>query len=183
MSVGRCCPWWLAYSFDHPLRRLVQDPDDIAGPYVAEGMTVMDLGCGMGFYSLAMARMAGPSGRVISVDPQPEMLAVLQKRAAKKGVSGRIMAVRCRADDIVTRERVDFALAMWMVHEVPDRENFFRQVRECLKDGARFLVAEPRHHISRAFLEAEIGQAERCGLAVVERPRVGLSHAVLLKRV
>ncbi|HUT55706.1 MAG TPA: class I SAM-dependent methyltransferase [bacterium] len=183
MSVGHCCPWWLAYTFDNALRRLFQNPEAVVGPYLGEGMTALDLGCGMGFYSIAMARMVGPSGRVISVDLQREMLEIMQKRAGKRGLGGRITPVLCKVDDIVARDQVDFALAMWMAHEVPDRGNFFRQVRGCLKDGARFLVAEPRFHISRGFVDAEIELAKECGLAVVEEPRVGLSHAVLLKRV
>jgi len=51
----RVCPWWLGYLLASPLRRLLQDPAAIVGPYVREGMTVLEPGPGMGFFTLAMA--------------------------------------------------------------------------------------------------------------------------------
>jgi ubiquinone/menaquinone biosynthesis C-methylase UbiE len=183
MDSGRCCPWWWAYSFDNAARRLFQKPELILAGLVREGMTALDLGCGMGYYSIAMARMVGPAGRVIAVDLQEQMLGNMRRRAERQGVAERIVPVQCRSDDIMARDQVDFALAMWMVHEVPDREKFFQQVRACLKDEARFLMAEPKWHIKRPRFEAEVELAGKCGLAPITEPRVGLSHAVLLKRV
>ena len=53
------CPWWGGYFIDNPLRRLLHNPEKIIGPYVRPGMTVMDVGCGMGFCSIAMAKIVG----------------------------------------------------------------------------------------------------------------------------
>ena len=77
-------PWWLGYTFDTPLRRVLHDPVDILGGYVKEGWAVADLGCGMGYFSIPLARMVGEKGRVISVDLQPPMLNVLRKRAERQ---------------------------------------------------------------------------------------------------
>ena len=68
MSHAMICPWWLAYTFDHPLRRLVHRPRTLYGAYVCEGMTVCDLGCGLGFNTMGLAELVGPNGRVIAVD-------------------------------------------------------------------------------------------------------------------
>ncbi len=67
---NRVCPWWLGYLLVSPLRRLFQDPTEIVRPYAGEGMTVLDVGCGMGFFSLPMARLVGDRGRVVCVDLQ-----------------------------------------------------------------------------------------------------------------
>ena len=50
----------MAWTFDNPLRRWFQDPERILGSFVREGMTVADIGCGMGYFSVAMAKMIGP---------------------------------------------------------------------------------------------------------------------------
>lgn len=64
----RVCPWWAAYFFDNPLRRLMHPAARILGPYVKEGMTALDLGCGFGHYSLGMARMTGKTGLPLTLD-------------------------------------------------------------------------------------------------------------------
>jgi len=176
------CPWWYAYSFDHPLRRLFQKQKRIVGPYIEPGMTVLDLGCGMGYFSIAMADMVGPGGRVISLDLQQKMLDILMVRAEKKGLAERIRPVLAASDDLRLDDKVDFALAMWMVHEVSDKGRFFGQVAKRLKPGAKLLVAEPRFHVSKENLEKSIRKAEENGLRLAARPRVGLSIAALLQK-
>ena len=80
------CPWWsVPFTIDPPFRRLVHDPQKIVGPYVKPGMTVMDVGCGVGWFSIPMARMVGDQGKVIAVDLQPQMLDMLRRRAEKAG--------------------------------------------------------------------------------------------------
>lgn len=83
-------PWWLAYTFDNPLRRLLHKPERIVESYVTEGMTVLDVGCGMGFFSIGFAKLVGSQGVVIAVDVQQKMLNTLRERAEKAGVSDRL---------------------------------------------------------------------------------------------
>jgi ubiquinone/menaquinone biosynthesis C-methylase UbiE len=65
------CPWWLGYWLISPVRRLGQNPHDILLPYVREGMTVLEPGPGMGFFTIELARLVGASGKVVAVDVQP----------------------------------------------------------------------------------------------------------------
>ena len=73
------CPWWGGYFIDNRLRRLLHRPETILKPYVQAGMTALDFGCGMGFFSIAMATLVGEQGHVISVDLQSRMLQTLGK--------------------------------------------------------------------------------------------------------
>jgi ubiquinone/menaquinone biosynthesis C-methylase UbiE len=173
------CPWWAAYFFDNPLRRIFYHRDQIFSPYVRSGMTVADIGCGMGFNAIALARIVGDEGRVIAADLQPQMLAVLRKRAAKAGVAHRIRTHLCRADSIGVEEPVDFAVAFWVVHETPDTESFLRQVHSCLKSNARFLVVEPKYHVSRTAVDQIIRLAHTVGLELIDRPPIRMSHTAL----
>jgi ubiquinone/menaquinone biosynthesis C-methylase UbiE len=66
--LHRICPWWIGYILANPLRRLLQKPEEILRPYIKKGMNVLDIGCGMGFFSLPIARMVGDTGKVVCVD-------------------------------------------------------------------------------------------------------------------
>ncbi|MGB5880104.1 MAG: class I SAM-dependent methyltransferase, partial [Thermoanaerobaculia bacterium] len=113
LSRDHVCPWWLAYSFDNRLRRFIHRPERLLGPYVRQGMTVLDVGCGMGHFSLGLARMVGSDGQVIAVDLQPEMLEVLSARANKEGLDERIRLHRCQKDELGVDVAADFILTFW----------------------------------------------------------------------
>jgi ubiquinone/menaquinone biosynthesis C-methylase UbiE len=172
----------MAYLFDNPLRPLIHDPERILGPYVKPGMTVLDIGCGMGFFSLRMARMVGPEGKVISLDIQARMLAILEKRALKRGLCERIEGRLVEEETFPVKRPVDFALCFWMVHEVPDQVLFFKELYLALKPGAQVLIAEPgMRHVKRQDLEETIHIAAGEGFSVTHRPKIRMSHAVVLK--
>src|SRR5690348_16519871 len=124
----RVCPWWLGYFLASPVRRwLGQDPVKILSPYVREGMTVLEPGPGMGFFTLPLARMVGPTGRVIVVDLQPKMIANLKRRASKANLLERIDARVTSAETMGLGDienTVDFALAFAIVTKCPDDEKF-----------------------------------------------------------
>lgn len=179
---GHICPWWGGYFIDNPLRRLLHRPEEILGPYVKPGMTVMDVGCGMGWFSIPMARMVGQQGCVVAVDVQQKMLDVLRKRAEKAGVADRIRLHHCQPSSIGIDDPVDFVLASWSAHEVPDLENFLGEIGACLRPDGRFLVAEPRFHISSKAFRSMVSTARGIGLTVVEEPHVRMSMAVVFAK-
>jgi len=178
----RVCPWWFAYSFDNPLRRLVHPPEKLLSAWVRPGMTVLDVGCGIGHFSLGLARLVGPTGRVIAADLQERALGIVERRARRAGLADRITTRRCGADSCGVAGPVDFALAFWMLHETPAAETFCRQIAAALSPGGRFLVAEPAFHVAEATFASELAAAERAGLKLIERPRVRLSRAALFAR-
>ena len=110
---------------------MFHNPQKIMGEYVKEGSTVVDAGCGPGFFSVALAEMVGESGRVLSVDLQQEMLDQLRVNAERLNLQGRISMQQCMEDRLGITEKVDFALAFYMVHEVPDVSNFFVRLCSC----------------------------------------------------
>ena len=176
------CPWWFAYTFDNPVRRLLHKPEKVLGPYVKEGMTAVDIGCGMGHFSVGMARLVGPNGRVISVDLQRKVLDRVKRRAVKAGVDGRISLRLCIPGDIGVAEQVDFVLTFWMAHEVSDQKLMFAQIRSMMKDGGRWLLAEPRLHVSLGRFESIVSTAVAAGFSVMERPSIAMTYAAVLER-
>ncbi|HUN89622.1 MAG TPA: methyltransferase domain-containing protein [Terriglobales bacterium] len=181
----RVCPWWLGYFLASPVRRWLMKPDPIVSPYLRQGMTVLEPGPGMGFFTLPMAQMVGESGHVIAIDVQPKMINRLKRRANKAGLLNRIDARVSPANSLVTNGvtgKVDFTLAFAMVHELPDGHPFFREVAAASKPGALLLLAEPAGHVKPEQFAAELKRASDAGFMLAGRPIIKRSHAALLRR-
>lgn len=179
--TSQVCPWWLAYFFDNPLRRLIHHPVKLLSPYLKPGMTATDIGCGMGFFTIGMARIVGDRGKVIVADLQPEMLKITIRRARKKGVNGIIKTHLCKTDSIGIDEKVDFALSFWVVHETPDPQRFLTEIKSILKPNAKFLLVEPIHHVTKNSMKRIVATARDAGFTLLETPKVVLSRAALLE--
>lgn len=178
----RVCPASHAGWFSTPLRRLLQNPERILRGLVSEGDTVIDLGAGPGFFALPLARMVGERGAVIAVDPQPQMLERLRQRAERAGLAGRIRLHACKADALELRAEADFALAFYMLHEVPRAEAFLEEVHGTLRPGGKLLLVEPRGHVSASDFQRSVALATKAGMDVLSEPRLAFSRAVLLAR-
>ena len=176
----RVCPVEKAGVLDFAFRKLLQNPDRILRPYIREGMTALDLGCGPGFFTLEMARLAGSSGKVIAADLQEGMLDKVKAKIQNTALAGRIRFHRCLADRIGLAEKCDFILVFYMLHEVPDQARFLAEIRSLLKPGGKVLLAEPKWHVTRDEFQEAIGVMEQAGFAVLERPKIRFSRTVLL---
>jgi 2-polyprenyl-3-methyl-5-hydroxy-6-metoxy-1,4-benzoquinol methylase len=180
--MPKVCPWWLTYTFDNPLRKLVQDPYKILSPHVRFGMRVADVGCGMGYFTIPIAQLVGDSGYVQAIDLQSQQLKRVEKRARKSGVAARVDRTLATENSLSLKPPMDFILAFAVVHEVPSAEKFFGEISYSLKPGGRVLVAEPSHHVSQKLFEKELETARRCGLRPVPNPqRIRLSRVGLLE--
>ena len=178
----RICPVERAGSLDNRVRRWLQNPRRIVGPYIEEGMVVLDLGCGPGFFSIEMAEMVGESGRVIASDLQEGMLEKLREKIRGTEFEGRIIVHKCGETRIGVSEDVDFVLAFYVVHEVPNQEAFLNEIGSILKPNGRIFIVEPPFRVSKSAFEETIGKAEKAGFTLVERPRAFLSKAAVLKK-
>ena len=179
------CPAKHAGWLTIPGRGLINDPRRILDGLVKPGDIAVDLGCGSGFFTLPLAEVVGGGGRVIAVDLQAAMLERMQARAAGRGLDARITPHLCTADSLGLDDlaaQADFALAFWMVHEVPDRARLLAQVYAALKADARLLVVEPRGHVGAADFASTVNLALEAGFAAGRAPRVRFSRAALLAK-
>jgi ubiquinone/menaquinone biosynthesis C-methylase UbiE len=179
------CPWWLGYLLLSPIRRLRQDPAAIVGPHVRAGMTVLEPGPGMGFFTLEIARRVEAAGRVVVVDVQTRMLDALRRRAERAGVAGRVETRLARGLSMGIEDlagAVDFCFAFAVVHELPDRARFFEEAAAALKPRATLLVAEPKLHVSASDFDATVRAAVAAGLAEEARPAISGSRSVLFAK-
>jgi len=178
--MAHVCSWRHIRTFDNFLRPLIHNPQKLFASYVKPGMTVMDIGCGAGFASLGLAKMVGEAGKVFAVDLQPEMLELGKKRAEKAGLLNRITLNHCEAGDFKLNQTLNFVNAFYMVHEVPDPGNFFKQVQELLHPEGRFFIVEPIFHVSEDRFDSMLDIARGVGFNEYDRPRVRFSRTVVL---
>ena len=111
---------------------------------VERGMTVCDVGCGNGFYSLQLAEMVGGDGRVLAVDIQPEMLDLLRARAEEAALENIEPVLGTTTDPGLQPGSVDVALLVDVYHEFDHPEQMLAGLREALAPGGRLVLAEFR---------------------------------------
>jgi ubiquinone/menaquinone biosynthesis C-methylase UbiE len=168
------CPVWIGYLLASPVRRLFENPGKMILPLVRPGARVLELGPGLGFFTVPLARAVGPAGKVVCVDVQPGMLARLGRRLQKRGLADHVELRRCSHDDLGLGDeqgRCDLALALHVVHETVAPASTLRTLAACLKPGGQLLLVEPPGHVSRAAWQAEIVALTQAGLVRVPHPR------------
>ncbi len=173
------CPRWLCFTFDNVFRKLLQDPYKILQPYIKEGDTVMDVGPGIGYFTIPLAEMVGDSGRVIAADIQQEMLNAIRKRAQRANVLQRVELQMASSGSLGVKTKLDFILAFWMVHEVPAKVRFFAELHSLLKDDGRFLMVEPKFHVTKAKFAQSVHLALKTEFTLGHSPHIFLSESAL----
>jgi len=168
---NRVCPVSLAGGLDSGIRKLLQNPSRILDAHVREGMTVLDLGCGPGFFSVEMARRVGESGSVIAVDLQEGMLERLRKKIRGTEFEIRIKLHKGGEDGIGVSQKVDLLFAFYVMHELPDQTAFLSEFRSMLRPNGSLYIAEPKAHVTRRDFEETIRVAESLGFSLTTRLR------------
>jgi len=108
------------------------------------GMVVADIGAGVGYMSLRMARRVGPSGKVYANDLQPPMLDLLRQNAAKAGIGNIVTVVGDVADPKLPANTIDLVLLVDVYHEFSQPQQMLRKIRETLKADGRLVLLEYR---------------------------------------
>lgn len=179
-SNKHICPAELAGSLDNRLRRWVQNPVRILSPHIRKGLKVLDLGCGPGFFTIEMAKLLDGNGKVIAADLQEGMLNIIRKKISGTSLEKIISLQKCQDDSIGITESVDFILAFYMVHEVPDQERLFKELKSVLKPGGKMLIAEPSFHVSGKAFRRMLSRAEAEGFSIVSNHKHIISRYVIL---
>lgn len=176
----RVCPVEKAGGLDNSLRRILQNPRKILKPYMRKGMTVLDLGCGPGFFSIEIANLLNGSGKVFAADLQAGMLEKVDNKIKGTVLEQRFELHKCEKDEIGITEKVDFVLCFYMIHEVPNQDNLFRELKSILKPDGKIYIIEPKFHVSEKSFEDMINKIQDIGFEIIDRPTVFFSRTVLL---
>ena len=184
MKQHHICPWQGGPILTAGLRKLLHNPYRIMSPFLSEGMTAMDIGCGMGFFTIPMSNITGSRGKVIAVDLQPEMLAGLQMNAQKAGCEN-ITFHQCAYNSLNIgqwEKAIDFALVFMMLHEVSDAERLVRELCEALAPGGKLLFAEPVVHVGKRSFQKSVSMIQQSGLEIIGSLKIPICRSVVFQK-
>lgn len=134
---------------------------------IPEGSVVADLGAGVGYYSLKIANIVGPKGKVYATDVQPEMLRMLRTRAQKAGIRN-IETIPGAIDTANLPDgAIDIVLLVDVYHEFSEPQKMLRSIAKSLKPSGRLILLEfreedpkvpirPEHKMSVAVVKKEL---------------------------
>ncbi len=108
---------------------------------IKPGYAVLDLACGTGEPALSIAKIVGPSGRVVGVDLAPQMLTVARERMAAQGLKNVTFQVN-EHDDLpaIRDESFDAAVCRMGLMFMPDPVRMLKAIRRVLKPGGKASV-------------------------------------------
>jgi len=175
------CPVEKAGMLDSFFRRIIQNPKKIVKPYVKEGITAMDLGCGPGFFTIEMAKIIQQSGKVIAVDIQEGMLDLLAAKIKGTQYQDIVTLHRAKSNTLDYQGKVDFILAFYVIHEI-NRNNLFSELKSILNPEGKMLIVEPNFHISKKVYKEMLHILEKEGFEIISKPKIFFSRAVLVKQ-
>lgn len=126
---------------------------DVIG--VREGMTVADVGCGSGYFTVHLARRVGPKGRVFATDLQPEMLALLAKKTAAEKLANVIPVLATEADAKLAPGSLDVILLVDVYHELPKPTTTLAQFATALAPEGKLVLVEYRAEDPKVAIKPE----------------------------
>lgn len=176
------CPVEYAGILDNFVRKWIQNPRGIMRPYIQDNMTVLDFGCGPGFFSIEIAKMLSRSGTVIAADVQEGMLDIIRKKIEGTDYEKTIVMHKCEEQKIGLTKKVDLVLAFYSIHEMPYREILLKELITTIKSGGQLFIVEPKFHVSEKSFLAIIESLNKLGFEVTKKPQVFFSRAVIMQK-
>jgi protein-L-isoaspartate O-methyltransferase len=161
-----------------PERIAEEQPDEmLAALHLAPGMSVADIGAGVGYHALRMATIVGAAGRVYATDVQPEMLTMLREEITKRHVVNIVPVLSGDTATGLPAGSIDLALMVDVYHELGQPERFLAALKEALKPGGRLVLVEFRGEDPSVPIKTEhkmtaeqaMGELATAGFTLVER--------------
>lgn len=157
---------------------------------VAKNAVVADIGAGTGYYSFKIARLV-PEGKVLAVDIQPEMLAIIKEKMGQSNVTN-IETIRGEIENPnLPKGAVDFVIFVDVYHELSHPREMMTHIYEALKPSGKVLLLEYRKEdpnvpikpLHKMTADQAIKEMKAVGLSFVEnRDILPWQHYLLFKK-
>jgi len=163
------------------LRLLLQNPGRILKGYIHPGMTVLDLGCGTGYFTLEIAKLLEKRGKVIAADVQIGMLEVLKQKLENSELQKLIKIHNNQENFLNLTENVDFILAFYVFHEMKYLDSIINELQKILNPKTKIFISEQKFHVSKYAFNSIVEKMENIGFEICKRPKIFLSRTVIMK--
>ncbi len=170
-----------ASALESRFRLLLQNPRKILKKHIRTGMTVLDLGCGTGFFTLEIANLVGNKGKVFACDVQNGMLEILQCKLKNSKLQQQLKIFNNQENSLGLNEKVDFVFAFYSFHEMKYIDNIICELTKIVKPETRLFISEQKFHVSKISFDTIIQKMETNGYEICERPLIFLSRTVIMK--
>lgn len=170
-----------AGALESSFRYRFQNPKKILSPYIEPDMTVLDLGCGPGFFTTEIARMLDGSGKVIAADLQNGMLEKVIQKITGSDIERLVQVHKCQEKSLNLIDKVDFILAFYTFHEMRFLDKLIDEIKLLLKPEGTIFIAEQKFHVPKSTFGDIIDKMRKKGFEITEQPKVFLSRAVVMK--
>ena len=175
------CPLAMAGMLDSKLRRLLHNPTKILEKYITKNITILDIGCGPGVFSIEAAKLMEGTGKVIAVDMQEGMLEILRNKIKGQPYEKNIVLHKCTQESINLKEKADLVLMIYMVHEVPNKENLFNEITPLINKNGLLLIVEHNFVPKKEFNKMVYAIKEK-GFTEHSQLKVAFSRGIVLKK-
>ncbi len=181
LNKNHTCPWWLCFTFDNPLRKLIHNPIKILNPFIKKNDSVLDLGPGMGYFTLPICEIVGNNGTVYAADIQKKMLDVIDTKAKQKNIKN-LKTFLIEEDGLNIDFSFDMVLLFWMFHEVSGKEALVNELKNKLKVSGKILLVEPKIHVGRKQFAKELDIVQNVGFEIIDYPKIFISNSATLMK-
>ena len=144
----------------------------------------MDIGSGMGYFTIPMSGFVGRYGNIIAVDLQPEMLKGLKAKARRAGCEN-ITYHQCDPDSLNIGQwsnLVDFVLIFMVLHEAPNPERLIAEAHAALKQGGKMLFTEPMSHVKKEEFQSSFSMIQETGFDLIDRPKIDMCRSAAFQK-
>lgn len=170
-----------ASALESRLRLMLQNPGRILKRYIHPGMTVLDLGCGTGYFTLEIAKLLKKKGKVIAADVQKGMLDILIHKLENSELKNQIQINNNQENSLNLTEKVDFILAFYAFHEMKYLDSIINELQKIVTSESRIFISEQKFHVSKYRFNTIVKKMEGIGFEICKRPRIFLSRTVIMK--
>lgn len=156
-------PWQAALLLDNPLRRRFFSPSKTVEQIgVGEGMRVLELGPGPGFFTAEVSRRAG-WGRLYCLDIQPELIAKLREKTVRDGLENVALMVGDGTALPFAENSLDLAFLVTVLGEIPDKDGALRELYRVLRRGGVLSISEMLPDPDYSLKRTTIARAGKAG--------------------
>ena len=162
-------------------KELLHPADLLRDLGLSRGDTLVDIGCGPGFFTIPAAQIVGPEGLVMAADIQGEMLTAVRSLAAEKDLHN-VRVVKTSETEIpIPPGSCDMALLAFTLDEIESHAIFLHRAARTLKPSGRLVVMEWEKreqesgppYADRLAPEDLLADAQAAGLKLTDRRSLG----------